>query len=674
MNEDGTGIRQVSFNQSHDYDPMVMSDGKILFSRWDNAGNVNGIHLYRMNPDGSELELLYGANSHFTGTDGGEIHFVQPREMPDGQVMALVRPFTGTDAGGDVVIIDVPNYLENTQPTMDNQGVLSGPAQVAATVNIIRTDLAPSRGGRYGSAFPLWDGTDRVLVAWNQCRLLDPVDPTIIIPCDDENILDPNAQEAPPLYGIWMYDRNDDTQVPVVAPEEGVIVTEVVAAQPRPTPQVIVDGAPGVDLDADLALQNVGLLNIRSVYDIDGVEIAPIAALADPAVTVAADRPARFLRLVKPVPLPDDEVRDFDNSAFGRSAQQGMRDILGYAPIQPDGSVMMKVPANVPFAVSVVDENGRRITPRHQNWMQVQPGDTLTCNGCHDPASGLSHGRADSFASVYDGAQDTGQPFPNTDPALFADFGETMAEALTRVTCATDCSGIDTRVDIFYDDIWTDETAAGRLRDVSFSYRYADLDATVAPPTSAACMNSWEPNCRITINYETNIHPLWAVNRQVLDPNDPNIIVQDNTCTTCHGTVDSMNNPQVPAAQLNLEDGLSPDEADHFNSYRELLFNDNAQVLDNGALIDQLVVVGTDPVTGDPITQTVNVAPSMNVAGANLSNPFFSRFDAGGTHTFVDPNDGQTKSYLNGGELKLVAEWLDIGGQYYNNPFDAPEN
>jgi hypothetical protein len=23
-------------------------------------------------------------------------------------------------------------------------------------------------------------------------------------------------------------------------------------------------------------------------------------------------------------------------------------------------------------------------------------------------------------------------------------------------------------------------------------------------------------------------------------------------------------------------------------------------------------------------------------------------------------------------ELRLIAEWLDIGAQYYNNPFDVP--
>jgi hypothetical protein len=52
MNPDGTGIVQVSFNQSHDLDPSVLSNGQIVFSRWDNAAANNTVNLYRMNPDG----------------------------------------------------------------------------------------------------------------------------------------------------------------------------------------------------------------------------------------------------------------------------------------------------------------------------------------------------------------------------------------------------------------------------------------------------------------------------------------------------------------------------------------------------------------------------------------------------------------------------------------------
>ncbi len=88
-------------------------------------------------------------------------------------------------------------------------------------------------------------------------------------------------------------------------------------------------------------------------------------------------------------------------------------------------------------------------------------------------------------------------------------------------------------------------------------------------------------------------------------------------------------------------------------------------VLDAGGnLIERMEQVGVDPITGDPIFAPVNVAPSMRVAGANASDRFFSRFEAGLLH------DG----FLSDAEKRLIAEWLDVGAQYYNNPFDVPVN
>lgn len=657
MNADGSDIRQISFNQSHDFDPSVLSDGRILFSRWDNAGSVNAVNLYRVNPDGTGLELLYGAESHQTGTDGGRVEFIGAREMPDGRIMAILRPAVHPEFGGDIVIIDVPTYVEYSQPTAANAGMV-GPAQVSATPNQVRTDALPSRGGRFGSAFPLWDGTNRVLTSWAICRLLD-VDTATIVPCSDDRLTDPAAQNAQPLYGIWMYDPASETQLPIVLGEEGMYIGEVVAAQPRSNPAVIPDKIAGVDLDADLVDENVGLLNIRSVYDIGGVDTAvpDIATLADPTQVTPAARPARFLRIEKAVPIPDDDVLDFENTAFGISAQQGMREILGYVPIEPDGSVRVKVPAMVPLAVSVLDVNGRRIGARHQNWLQVLPGEELRCNGCHSPASGLSHGRRDSFASAHAGAQTTAQPFPGTSPAIFADFGETMAEARTRLSCATDCAALAPGVDVVYDDVWS---APDAMAEPSFAYRYADL--ATPPPTALSCLAAWTARCRIVINYETHIHPLWGLSRQILDVDDPNVVLQDHTCTQagCHAPLDAMNNTAAPAAQLDLTDGLSEQVMDRFNSYQELLAGDNAV---DDMLQDIVIDVGPDA-DGNPILVNVPVAPAMSVQGANASVRFFSLFAPGQSH----------EGRLSPAELRLVSEWLDLGGQYYNNPFDIPVN
>jgi hypothetical protein len=665
MNADGSDIHQISFNQSHDRDPSVLSTGEIVYSRWDNAGAGSGYALYRMRPDGSDLELYYGVNSHATGTDDGIVEFMQPRELPDGRVLGLIMPFNGSELGGDLVFIEAGQYIENTQPTLPNVGVLAGPAQSPATVNAVRTDATvPSPGGRYSAGFPLWDGTGRILVSWSECRLLEEegTPEERIVPCTAERLAEPDAVPAKPLYGLFLYDPANSTMLPVLAPEENFMYTDVVVAEPRAIPPVLLDGTGGAGLDADLVAQNVGILDIRSVYDVDGVDTAvpDIATLADPAQTVAADRPARFLRVVKAVSLPDDDVYDFRQTAFGVGPQV-MREIVAYAPIEPDGSVRVKVPADVALDVSVLDADGRRIGPTHRNWLQVRAGEVLTCNGCHDPNGGESHGRSDAFAAVNAGAAADAMTFPNTDPAIFADFGETMAKARARVSCATDCAAITPSVDLVYDDVWTDEAAAGRARDTSFAYRYADLETPM--PTDVSCTTEWSGACRIVINYEQHIHPLWGLPRQVLDV-DGVTVLEDHTCTLCHNPVDVMGVAQVPAGQLDLTDGASTDEADHFKSYRELLVGDNEQEIVMDALQDRLIEIGIDPETGDPILVTVPVAPSMSTAGANASPQFFDQFEAGGSHA----------GYLSPAELKLLSEWLDLGGQYYNNPFAAPPN
>ena len=107
-----------------------------MFTRWDNVGPNREMNLYRIEPDGSNLKLLYGANSHDTGTDGSTVQFLEAREMPDGQILTKLQPFVAPSLGGNLVTIDVENYLENTQPTVNNIGVMSGPAQVPAVVTV----------------------------------------------------------------------------------------------------------------------------------------------------------------------------------------------------------------------------------------------------------------------------------------------------------------------------------------------------------------------------------------------------------------------------------------------------------------------------------------------------------------------------------------------------------
>ena len=658
MNADGSNIHQVSFNQSHDLDPAVLDDGRIVFSRWDHAPGHDEISLYTMRPDGTDLQLLYGAHSHETGTDQSTVQFLDPRPMANGHLLVRAQPFEAPDQGGELLEIDFANYAEITQATAPNRGALSGPAQKPATANTVRTLDGPSPGGRFSSDYPLYDDTGRLLISWTQCRLLEG---KRIVPCTDAKLATGTAVPAAPLYGLWIYDPAKRTQLPVVNPTEGVMYTDVVALQPRALPPVLLDRTAGVDYRQEFETEGVGILDIRSVYDVDGVDTAPggIPAVADPKRTLASQRPARFLRIEKPVGLPDRDFLDFRNSAFGVTSDFGMREVLGYAPIEPDGSVRIKVPANVAFAISILDADGRRIGPRHDNWLQVRPGQELKCNGCHDPESGLSHGRSDLFNAAYAGAPTTGLPFPNTNPAFFADFGETMAQTRARISCQTDCAALKPTTKIAFADVWTDPVAAGRAPDAAFEYSYSDLDTPA--PTSSDCVTSWRAGCRITIHYERHIHPLWAKPR-VTFAADGVTVLSDDTCTTCHTNRTAAGAPQVPAGQLELTDGPSADEPDHFQAYRELLATDNEQELLNGVLQDRLVQVGVDPVTGAPQFAGVPVAPSLRAGSASASTAFFSIFAPGGSHA----------GRLTPAELKLVSEWVDSGAQYFNDPFAAP--
>ena len=102
---------------------------------------------------------------------------------------------------------------------------------------------------------------------------------------------------------------------------------------------------------------------------------------------------------------------------------------------------------------------------------------------------------------------------------------------------------------------------------------------------------------------------------------------------------------------------------DHYHAYRELLVTDNLQVVIGGALVDATQVIGVD-VDGNPILDVIPYGSPASIAGARASGDFFNRFE--------DPLDAHY-NILSDSERRLIAEWLDVGAQYYNNPFDVPQ-
>jgi Tol biopolymer transport system component len=667
MNADGTGIHQITFNTNHDFAPSVLNNGQIVFSRWEVTNGTDQISLYRVNPDGTGLELFYGANSHATGanaagTNDTVVQFLNARTRPDGKLIAIDRPFAGTQLGGDAVLIDTEHFVEITQPSPATGP--AGTAQTSATTLGLTTDPdLPSLGGRIASAYPLYDGSNRMLVSWSPC--LVQVTATTTAVCTASNTAGATVTLAPPEYTIWIYDFDAGTLSPVLSAATNLETVDPVIMQARkPAPTFIPDGTPTAAAQQNLVSANLGVLDISSVYDVDGVDTATpnIATVADPGKAGYYQRPYRFIRIVKAVEIPGRTVRKIDNSAFG-PAGMGMREILGYAPIQPDGSVRVAVPANVPFTIDILDRNARRVTARHTSWLQVKPGETKACNGCHSTVNKTSHGRQGLTPAVNAGAPTTGQPFPNTNPGLFANAGETMAQLLARVSCASGstlpCSQV-LSADVVYSPVWTTGTTvpAGQT-DAAFSYLYGTAAGlSESPPTNTNC-TPWSAPCRVTIHYANaaTAKPLFLQTVWSLDRPTPTALVNGvavpSTCITCHTTIGANNTLMVPQGQLDLTGGASNVDPTVVNSYEQLLFPHNEQTLNMGVLQD--------------VPGPVVLAPPMAAGSAAQSTAFLRMFDG----SFHDPVLDHT-GFLTPAELRLISEWLDIGGQYYNDPFVAP--
>ena len=607
MNSDGTNCRQISHNQSHDRNPTVLTTGEIMYSRWDHIGERNQFSIFTTNPDGTGLFVLYGA--HSPGNS-----FLHPREMPNGQVLSTLMPLSGTDEGGALMQIDIKNYSENNEPA---PGVASGGSgQSQPTAQAVNFGMGVSQNGRYSTPYPLWDGTNRALVSWTPSQ-----------PQAATNPLTGAAEtvEGTPVYGVYMLNLSDKTLRPVVTAPAGYSVLDPVAIQARPLPNVISDKQPGIGLDAGLVSRGVGILNVKSVYDTDGqgrmgnavlVALAgesipmtaggvpDIARLKDPAQTLAAGRVARFIRITKAVPTQ----AGISMEAIGETEFE-MQQILGYTEIEPDGSFKIEVPADMPIAITALDKDGRGFTP-HTSWIQVRPGETRTCNGCHSP-------RRDNALN----AAPIAGNHPNT--LLAAASGESMAETRTRLYPTV----LALKPHLEYSDVWTDSVAAGRAADAPLTIDYSGL--TTAVPATAGVN-------RGVIDYPTHIQPLWTKARA------------GGACASCHSD---------PAA---LDLSGTTTGTGRLRSYDELLIGD--PVLDiNGQPTFQIV---DDELM--LVREEAQVNPGV-ARGSHLIEVLFNQ-ELRSARPLGATNHG---AMLNASEKRLVSEWVDLGAQYYNSPRDA---
>ena len=633
MEADGSNIRQISFHVGHDSHVALLNDGRLMFNRWEAAGQRNHLPIITIKPDGTGIETLYGAYSKGHS-------FLQPRQLANGKIVAIQAPVSGAHGGGALVEIDVEQFGDMRDWVVSLTPGTKPLKQLS--LNSVNLEAGISQYGRFLSPYPIFDGSNRILVSWSASNKTEVTD---VVTSTTKTI------EANPSYGIYILDLVTKSMKPVVKAENNLMAYDAIAIQARTPPTQIDDAFSGVGGSLITALETAdeGLVHVRSVYDTDSNDLlgqsmmvptllpipeqitqitAPIndarASVADIAAIkdlsninyrTVEDRPARFVRVTTPVAVPEGSGQDLIGDAGSV-----MQRILGYSEVEPDGSVLVKVPADTPVAISVLDAEGRAIT-NHTSFFHVRPGEVLECAGCHSPRKRTAL-----------------NTFPITNNKLYYQLGpaqinETMAETRARVNNGSIYDPDNLNLDVFYTDIWvTNIVTASAAAGVPIALGL-DIDIDYSLLTTPAPTNG-------VINFVDHIQPMF-------DAGGAN-------CVACH------NGGQVP-------------------DLRPIADTDDGVLLSYKNLVKGLA-------TPDPLTPTIPLlnlkqaayltqrqVPYVRSSGPRdtsrnsyLIEKLYNmelrapRTLAGGTNH---------SAFLNASEMRLITEWVDTGANYYNTPF-----
>jgi hypothetical protein len=340
-------IRQISFNQSFDRNPMVHSSGKVIYSRWEHLGDPNKFPLFVINPDGTRPFVMYG--NHSPAQSGSQV-FLEPRELSDGGLVCSVMERNSPFEGGAIAIIDISKSDDNltfiTPSTVPfNNSGQPTTALFKTPYPIIDKSSAPDR-------------QEKILVAMS---------PIPVTPGMNTNQVD---------YGLYVMDK-DGTNLRLIYNDPGYNEIDPVVLAAHSAPFVY---PPDPNVTTGLSTgATTGMFFDGNVYDrstTDG-HLRPSASYVNADGSLGQ---AKYVRVLEAIPLPSNGNKR--GGPIGNTNFEKQR-LLGYAPVRSDGSFAIEVPANIPMHVQTLDEHGVMLV-NQLSWIQVMPGEKRLCTGCHD--------------------------------------------------------------------------------------------------------------------------------------------------------------------------------------------------------------------------------------------------------------------------------------------------
>jgi len=324
--------RQLTFEQDSDWCPTMLSNGRVLYLRWEytDQSHSNSRILFHMNPDGTDQREYRGSGSWFPGS------FFYAKAIPGEphQVIGVAGGHHGTPRSGRLLVLDP------AQGWRDGEGIVQEIPGCGKTVEpIVRDRLVDD--------------------VWPQFLMPWPLSPKYHIVAAK---LTPNS-----LWGIYLADVFDN--LTLIKEIEGAALLWPIAMQRVPVPPAIPDR---VNLASDEST-----VFITDIYQGPGLQGVPRGAV-------------RQLRIIEYY----FSRRGFGGlyGTLGLDGPWDVKRILGTVPVEADGSAHFKIPANSPLSLQPLDEKGQALQLM-RSWFVGMSGEAISCAGCHEPRNEVSLNR-----------------------------------------------------------------------------------------------------------------------------------------------------------------------------------------------------------------------------------------------------------------------------------------
>ncbi|NQU54631.1 MAG: SUMF1/EgtB/PvdO family nonheme iron enzyme, partial [Bacteroidetes bacterium] len=316
-------IRQITFDQDSNWEPVVMNDGKVLYQRWEYSGlpHSNSRLLFTMNPDGTSQLAHYGSNSYFPTA------FFGARPIP-GHSSAVAGIATGhhsVSRAGRLLIIDP------TKGRHEADGVVAEIPHRGRKVEPIIRDRLPD------GVWPLF---------------MNP------FPLSEKYFLVSMKESPDALWGLYLVDVFNNMTLLYEA--EGEAVIEALPFASRKTPPVIPDR---IDLKSKTA--TVFLQDVYYGPGLAGVEKGEVEKLRIGSYFFSPYGQGGLL------------------GTIGMDGPWDVMRILGTVPVEKDGSAMFTIPANTAVFIQPLDKEGKALQ-QMRSWFTGMPGEKVSCIGCHE--------------------------------------------------------------------------------------------------------------------------------------------------------------------------------------------------------------------------------------------------------------------------------------------------